>query len=144
MNEQLRKELIRDEGLRLRSYRDSVGLWTIGVGHLLGETERMTEITFEEASALLEHDARIATATAARIIGPFDFDSTRGRALVNMAFNLGSRLAGFRNFVAAVKAQDWMLAGREMADSKWAGQVGDRAKRLRKMIETGAEDYDGT
>jgi len=50
----LKAELVRDEGLKLVSYRDTVGLWTIGVGHLLGTQRRMTEITNAEAMALLE------------------------------------------------------------------------------------------
>ncbi len=61
---------------------------------------------------------------------------TRERALVNMAFNLGGRLAGFKKFLKAVNARDWPTAAVEMMDSKWATQVGDRATRLRDQILT--------
>jgi lysozyme len=136
----LKDELVRDEGLRLVSYRDSVGLWTIGVGHLLGEKQRMTEITKDEAMALLNIDMDLAELRVVKLLGFVGFGllgEVRQRALVNMAFNLGGRLAGFKKFIAAVNTRDWATAGREMADSQWAKQVGDRAVRLRQMIETG-------
>lgn len=137
----LKQELMRDEGVRLESYQDSVGLWTIGVGHLLGPTRRMTTITRDEMWALLEHDIDIAldgTHLLATRWGNPEFSSARGRALVNMAFNLGvNRLAGFKKFLAAYKAGDWKTAAKEMMDSRWAQQVGPRADRLRDMILNG-------
>ena len=136
----MRAELIRDEGLRLHCYRDSVGLYTIGVGHLLGTVPRIMDVTNEEAMALLDMDISIAEATVVRLVN-VNWHSTdepvRWRALVNMAFNLGNRLGDFHHFIAAVNVGDWKKAGLEMADSKWAKQVGARAIRLRSMIETG-------
>lgn len=49
-------ELIRDEGERLDAYRDSVGLWAVGVGHLLGRYQRIERITEAESRALLVAD----------------------------------------------------------------------------------------
>jgi lysozyme len=135
----LKEELTRDEGMRLTAYKDSVGLWTIGVGHLLGSTPRMTVITAAEADALLTADLQAAIARAKSLCPSFGVGEgrhVRDRALVNMAFNLGNRLAGFKKFLAAVNSNDWATAGVEMMDSQWAKQVGARAVRLRKMIET--------
>lgn len=151
---QLRKELERDEGLRYESYQDSVGLWTIGVGHLLGEKRRMTEITFSECEALFTQDVKIAEQIIRRFVpkvgqyviqglgeglkkGSYAISPIRERALINMAFNLGYRLSGFKKFLAAVNAEDWETAAKEMMDSKWAQQVGDRAVRLRDQILNG-------
>lgn len=139
----LKDELVRDEGLKLVSYQDSVGLWTIGVGHLLGDRRRMSEITNSEAMALLDADIDNAEGTVKMLVYAYSawqelkVEEVRSRALVNMAFNLGGRLAGFKRFLAAVNSRDWTTAGVEMADSQWARQVGERAVRLRKMIETG-------
>jgi len=140
--QKLKEELIRDEGMRLQSYKDSVGLWTIGVGHLLGQTERMTVITPSECDALLDYDINVACRLACLLApGVFNnFDDIdmemKENAIVNMAFNLGSRLGGFKNFLAAVNSHDWKKAAEEMMDSKWAKQVGKRAERLRDMIFT--------
>lgn len=133
----LKTELVRDEGLRLAAYKDSLGFWTIGVGHLLGSKPRMSEVTVSEAYALLEDDMDEAETRAKRFIGDTELDEVRMRAVVNMAFNLGAKLYDFEGFQAALKAGDWEKAGAEMADSRWATQVGPRALRLRAMIETG-------
>ncbi len=136
--EKLRDELIRDEGVRLLAYRDSVGLWTIGIGHLLGPRQRMIEITRAEADALLEGDIDEALLAAQTIFpGWRMLDDARQRALANMAFNLGARLNGFVKFRAAVSEHDWVRAAAEMMDSRWAKQVKARAARLHDMILTG-------
>ena len=57
--------------------------------------------------------------------------------LVNMAFNLGiSGLKTFRLMIAAIERQDWVDAAREGLDSRWSGQVGDRAIQT----DAGAKD----
>lgn len=139
---QLRKELIRDEGLRQEAYRDSLGYWTIGVGHYLGDSKRMTFITRPEVNALLDADIaearKIAYRLAPKAFGQWQWqDGARARALVNMAFNLGPRLSQFKNFLAAIDAEAWELAASEMMRSKWAKQVGKRAERLRDMVLNG-------
>lgn len=145
----LKQELIRDEGLRLVAYQDSVDLWTIGVGHLLGDKPRLKEITYEEAMAFLAADIKAAEVVINDTIpqsnhwkmcgiGPCQAEAVRYRALVNMAFNLGGkRFRGFKKFIEAVNISDWGKAAEEMMDSKWAGQVKKRALRLHDMILNG-------
>jgi len=134
----LKQELIRDEGIRFEVYKDTVGLYTIGVGHLLGAEQRMTRITQREAEALLMVDIEDALAIVRKLVPRIDLiGESRQRALCNMAFNLGSRLAGFIHFIGSVNKGDWKTAAVEMLQSKWARQVGKRAERLRDMILTG-------
>jgi len=147
----LRTELLRDEGLRLTAYRDSLGFSTIGVGHLLGsmlnrEHPRMSEITHQEAMALLEADIREAEDTLVEWLGEIFVlsldegdpkDQVRYRALVNMCFNLGNKVQQFRNTAAFLQKRDWRTAADNMLLSRWALQVGDRAKRIAHMVETG-------
>jgi lysozyme len=145
MADKLIEDLIRDEGHTLTPYKDSVGLWTIGVGHLLGTTPRMTSITERESRALLESDIREAMSRVVKFVPMIHADeytpeySVRFRALTNMAFNLGDRLGTFQKFLEAVNAKDWVTASTEMMDSLWAKQVGARAARLSTMILTGRE-----
>lgn len=136
----LRQELVRDEKLMLTSYKDTVGLWTIGVGHLLGTTRRMTAITARESVALLNVDIDDALAIALKLVPALEVvGDARSRALVNMAFNLGPRLGQFKRFLASVNAGRWEKAGVEMMQSKWRTQVGNRAVRLKHMIVTGTD-----
>lgn len=59
------------------------------------------------------------------------------RAIVNMGFNLGLfRLADFKRMVAALQRGDMEEAAIEALDSKWALQVGARAKRIVKLFRS--------
>ena len=60
----------------------------------------------------------------------------RQRVLANMAFNLGiDGLLGFRHTLLAMEQGRYDEAVIGMMGSKWAGQVGDRAVRLAKMMK---------
>lgn len=50
-----RELIIKREALRLKSYLDSAGVWTIGIGHTLGVRENMS-ITKEQAYELFKQD----------------------------------------------------------------------------------------
>jgi len=131
----LLRELVRDEGLRLKPYRCTAGKLTIGVGRNLEDRG----ITAEEADFLLLNDVkRFSAELDERLPWWKDLDPVRRRVILNMAFNLGvDGLLGFKSTLAAVKAKDWSKASAGMLSSKWASQVGLRADRLAKMMRTG-------
>jgi lysozyme len=133
----LKEELIRDEGLRLKPYRDTVGKLTIGVGRNLDDVG----ITKDEAMHLLECDIRRVKDDLDHALSWWrGLDDVRQRVLVNMAFNLGiTRLMGFKNTLAAMRAGNYVDAAKGMLDSKWAKQVGERATRLAAMMVEGDE-----
>lgn len=142
----MEEDLIRDEGLRLRPYKCSAGHLTIGVGHKIQSTDRIEEtgsVSLELAGYLLTRDISKALGIANSIFGRERFDSmaeARQRAIVNMIFNLGEAgFLGFRRMVAAIKAEDWTKAAIECLDSKYARQVGDRAKRVAHAMRTGRD-----
>lgn len=128
-------QLIRDEGLRLKPYKDTVGKTTIGVGRNLDDVG----ISRDEAIHLLDNDIERASAwLRTNLPWTLYLDEVRNAALVNMCFNLGpGNLQGFVHFLAKLQAQDWSGASAEMLNSQWAKQVGPRADRLAKQIETG-------
>lgn len=131
----LEKQLIVHEGIRLKPYRDTVGKLTIGVGRNLDDVG----INFGEAMFLLNADIEKAAAAAAKHINNFsELSENRQAALVNMAFNLGERgLSLFLKMIDAIQAGDFELAAQEMLESRWANQVGNRAKDLAMLMRTG-------
>lgn len=78
------------EGLRLTSYRDCAGVWTIGYSHTGPDVATGKQITEIEAEALLRADVREAVACVNRVvtvaIRQHHFD-----ALVDFCFNAGVR-----------------------------------------------------
>ena len=131
----LREQLIRDEGFRLRAYRDTEGLLTIGVGRNLDAVGLYPD----EVEYLLSNDIRrVQDGVALAIPWSGNLDEARRGILENMAFNLGIRgLLQFRKMLTAAEAGSWDEAAEEMLDSKWARQVGDRAVRLAEQMRTG-------
>lgn len=131
----LEEQLARDEALRLKPYKDSVGKLTIGVGRNLDDVG----ISRDEAMFLLANDIKNAAAHLEQEL-PWTggLDEVRRGALINMTFNMGiGSLVQFHNFLAALQGGDFKRASQEMLDSLWAKQVGPRAQRLSTQIETG-------
>lgn len=131
----LRSQLIRDEGKRNRMYPDSRGVATIGIGHNLRDVPISDSAIFQifdddlaavEAELILNLPAWYATLSEAR----------QG-VLLNMAFNLGVEgLLRFTDTLAKIGAGDYAGAARAMLNSVWATQVGERARRLARQMET--------
>lgn len=132
--ERLVNELIRDEGLRLKPYLDTVGKLTIGIGRNLDDVG----ISESEARYLLTNDV---TKIVHQLMGLPWFNALnepRQCALANMAFNLGfTGLMSFKNMIEAIQKGYWHDAAKHALNSKWAAQVGKRAERIAEQLRTG-------
>lgn len=130
-----------DEGVEQSPYKDTLGYWTIGVGHLLGKDIYKMKLSKRVINELLLEDMEEAWEAVCSIFGEQEVSKwTKGRrlALLNLAFNLGAvKLAMFKNTIAAIKAGRWEEAAKHLANSKWAGQVKGRSKRVIYMVESG-------
>lgn len=133
--ESLLSDLIRDEGIRLTPYVDTVGKTTIGIGRNL--TDR--GILRSEAELMCRNDIALAAADLDRNVPWWrDLSDGRRRAMLNMTFNLGwPRIGGFRSMLAALESGDYATAAEAALDSAWARQVGDRAVRIAGLIRRG-------
>lgn len=145
--ERVKRELRVDEGVRSRPYLDSLGNWTVGVGHLLPsnmtrEQVQSMHLSDAEIDALLEKDLQDAVRGAESFGWFLTLDEVRQAAIVNLVFNLGRN--GFAKFVktiGAIQNREYQKAGRMLLQSKWATQVGPRRSgRLARMLETGRDE----
>lgn len=134
----LRDQLIRDEGDVPYAYQDSLGYWTIGVGFLidrrkggrLPDAVRDFWLDYEITEKRKDLERRIPWVTT--------LDQARQDCLLNMAFNLGVEgLLSFKNTLSLVQSGQYEKASVEMLKSRWATQVGNRAKRLSEQMRTG-------
>jgi len=148
----LEAELRRDEGVRYVPYLDTAKppKRTCGVGHNMDVSPLPSAWTFPLSDAqvnqLLARDISTSLAKLdANLPWWRQMDEVRQRVVANMAFNmgignaaLGTGLLGFKNTLAAMQRGSYAVAAAGMLSSKWAGQVGARAKRLAQAMETGA------
>ena len=129
----LLEQIKRDEGKSPEMYLDSRGFLTIAYGHLLRGGHPLSDAAMEQILG----DDLAATAQALRDRLPWivTLSSARQGALTNMAFNMGVHgVEGFPRMLAAMQGKDWESASRELLDSTYATQVGDRATRLARQI----------
>ena len=126
--------LMRDEGVRLKPYRDTVGKLTIGVGRNLDDVG----ISEDEARYLLRSDIVRAVKDAETLSWFHSLNDARQKVIVSMIFNLGLQgFSGFHQTIKYIEAGDYNTAADRMMASKWAEQVGGRAGRLAQMMRNG-------
>ena len=162
----LEDQLILHEGLRLEVYKCPAGKWTVGVGrnlegkpltdeeqeHILGarglkpdqviDTLKERGVTKDEALFLLANDIEDAVKDLSHSDWFGGLDPVRKKVVIDMRYNLGpTRFREFRRMIAARSVGDYKVASWEMQDSQWYHEVGNRSKRLIRMMATG-EDYE--
>ena len=166
MNELLRQLLIDEEGVELDAYQDSRGIWTIGIGHNLeidqtdeeldaiGRVELPDDlstvtITTQEAYKLFDIDVNDAIEDISSVFDVQelnDLGETRRAVILSMVFQLGGGgIRKFKNFIAAVKSQDWDTASDEMLfanvaaqrPSAWYRQTPERCQRAADAMRVG-------
>lgn len=144
----LERMLCGHEGLRLKPYLCSAGRWTVGVGRNISDNPLTTEeqvrvlsegMTKEAAMWLLRRDIRSIHRELGVQVREYQYlDAVRQDVLLDMAYNLGvPKLLQFKKMFRALSDHDYQSASREMLDSRWANQVGQRAKTLAWMMSHG-------
>lgn len=161
----LSQYIAANEGWYNQKYYDTEGYPTIGIGHLITGNEpsditkniqETGEIDDEQVLRLFSVDLSTYQNCAPRVAGEKGVNwgsLTRGRQIVltDMAFNLGCVKLGkftemWKNIAEAQNAGSdseeelsWRDAANEILDSTYASQVGQRASRNAKIMETKEE-----
>ena len=131
--EGLRKDLIAEEGLRLKPYLCPAGKLTLGVGRNLDDVG----ITEDEAMMMLDNDIERVKGQLAKAL-PWLETKPQGvqRAIANMTFQMGlGGVLKFQKMLAALQARDYNAARREALDSAWAKQTPQRAGRVTDLFK---------
>jgi lysozyme len=131
----LAAQLRADEAVRNKLYQDTVGKWTGGVGRNFSDRLMSPGLI----QFMLDEDIDLAIDALERNAPWWKWlNDARQNVLLNMVFNMGwPRLSGFKQMLAALQAGRYDMAANEMKDSAWYNQVGDRARRLEKIMREG-------
>lgn len=136
--ERLVQRIKSEEKFRHDSYWD-ISRWSWGYGTLAPGPD--ASITEKDADGELRESVQEALIFLPRVFPLFaGFDAVRAESVADMAYNLGEpRLRGFKKMIAAINRvpPDWTEAAVQAKDSQWFQQVGNRAKRICREIETG-------
>ena len=127
-------QLKRHEGLELMPYKCTSGKTTIGVGRNLEDIG----ITEQEAELLLLNDIGRVKQELVNDQWYMNLDPVRKAVIENMSFNLGyPTLKKFQNMIAHISEGNFELASKEMLNSRWSKQVGQRSIELSEQMRTG-------
>ena len=88
------KVIKHHEGVRAKPYKCPAGLWTVGVGHLIGDGKSLPEswnktFTQEEIDGLLKHDLNRFELGVSKMLPNVRLKQCEFDALVCFSFNLG-------------------------------------------------------
>ena len=151
----IKDRVIKHEDSRPSVYPDSEGIPTVGIGFNLTRPDAAAQLkkvganfekilagksslTQEQINALFFTDLAQAKTSAQALVPNMQTLPPKVQGvLTEMAFNLGMpRLSGFKKFLSHIQNKDFLAASQEMINSKWAKQVGDRAKTLASIIKS--------
>jgi lysozyme len=137
-----RCQLIIHEGLKNKSYQDTLSLVTGGIGHLMRANEISqypvgTPIADTQIESWYMQDSESAIKIGMILLGDAwgDLSDIRKRACADLSYNMGqARLSKFTTFLSCMKSADYTSAGKALRDSKWFTQVGRRGPHIVTMI----------
>lgn len=122
------------EGLRLQSYRDSAGVYTIGFGHTGSDVTPALVITAARAEELLRRDiSRFENAVGAMVRVPLkqaEFD-----ALVSFCYNVGVGALSNSTLLRELNAGNKLRACQEFVKWIHAGGRPLRGLLRRRLVE---------
>ena len=135
MNYEKIAERIREsEGLCFLPYKCPTGHLTIGYGHNLEHG-----ISKEVAEQMLREDIEQAIKQVKKnFVWWPKLTDARIFVLIDLVFNMGiSKLLTFKKMLSALEAGKYETAAKELLNSRYAQQVGHRAKENATMLKFG-------
>ena len=147
--ESIKKRIKDHEGFRDTAYNDSLGIPTIGWGHMILPKDNIQigiKYSVDHLSEIFEEDFKIAFNGAKQLIEEHlpnlytqglnqgDIEQIQG-VLIEMIFQMGyPRVSKFKKMLKALDEGNFSTAADEMLDSRWHKQTPARAIELSTII----------
>lgn len=131
--------ITKEEGARNKAYKDSKGLWTIGVGHLIKADEQHlinATLTDEQVEDLLKSDLKWCSEAVENSVR-VPLKQSQFDALYSLCFNIGE--TNFRKSTVVRKINENDLKGAADAILMWnkPAVLEGRRKRERELFLAG-------
>ena len=132
----LKLRIKNNEGFSTFPYKDKLGKYTVGYGHLIRRKEislfkkKLTTSFFEN---LFENDFKTALEDYKKYFNKFSFSQNIKELIIEMIFQMGiQNVLTFKKTLRYIKKNNKFLASLEMIDSAWYKQTPLRAESLIK------------
>ena len=152
--------IAKHEGAIPYPYKDSKGLWTIGVGHLIGNGKSLPPqydayknnggpydkknnttpaLSKEEMDKLFDEDFKKHYDIAKKGPGFDKANEAAQGAFIDLSYNMGAWWTIFKQAAKSAEAGDFEKTADQLTDSKWYNQVGKRAVTVVGLIRNGGK-----
>lgn len=124
-----KNHFVKYEGLKTKTYRDSRGFLTVGIGHKFEKGEKTKEnYSNVEIDSFFRSDLKEAQQIAMKVFPSFNSQPDKIKILlVSLCFNLGEGgINKFKDFKKAIDKKQYNVAANELKDSLWYRQTGKR------------------
>ena len=132
----LKLRIKKNEGFSSRSYKDQLGNYTIGYGHLIRKKEivlfkKKIKVSFFQN--LFENDFKTALEDYNKHFRKYSFSQNIKELIVEMIFQMGiQNVLSFKKTLRHIRKNNKFLAALEMMDSIWYKQTPLRVENLIK------------
>lgn len=123
--------LIMREGLRLKAYKDTKGIWTVGVGHTGPEVVEGLVITKEKAHELFQKDVTWAEDTVNTVKVPLS--QNQFDALVSFVFNVGAGAFKRSTMLKMLNVGDYAGAAKQF--DRWVIPIEITSRRMSEKAQ---------
>ena len=131
---ELKKRIKKNEGFSLKPYKDQLGYFTIGYGHLILPNENhllKNKINKAQLNSIFNKDFERAVKDYERFIKQKNHNRKNKELLIEMTYQMGvKRVLKFKKLIANMQKNKKHLVCFEMMDSLWYTQTPNRVKNL--------------
>ena len=132
----LKDRIKKNEGYSDKPYKDQLGFYTIGYGHLIKEKENnyyIKKYNKDHFKKLFEADFRKAQDQYEKNFFKKHHTISEKELLIEMLFQLGEKgVSKFKKMLYFLNKKEKFMASLEMLDSLWYLQTPERVKNLIK------------
>ena len=134
----LKLRIKKNEGFSALPYKDQIGNYTIGYGHLIRKKEISLfrkKLTKAFLQNLFENDFKNALKDYKNNFNKFSFSKNIKELIIEMIFQMGiQNVLTFKKALGHIKKNNKFLASLEMIDSAWYKQTPLRVENLIKNL----------
>ena len=131
---ELKTKIKKHEGYRDHIYLDSLSIRTFGYGHMVLDTDDLTEgvnYPIEVAEDYFDKDFSISLSEAEKLIGDIELNHVQKCCIIQMVYQLGGpRTSKFKKMWKALEEGDALTASAEIIDSRWHAQTPGRCEEV--------------
>jgi len=136
--QKLKKRIKKNEGYRNKAYKDILGFWTIGYGHLIQKNEKKffnKTYSHKELLRVFDFDFQFAVKNYMSNYNKKKYAQNVKEVFIEMIYQMGiKKQKNFKKMIKQINKGNFFMAALEMKDSLWNKQTPKRVDALIQIL----------